>query len=77
LKQQQQQQQHIDMLSSPYFRYHRCQFELPLLPASGSCPQQFSYAASEAMTVTAFSRWEDIAEKALRPSDKPVVLNRY
>ena len=51
------------------FRYHRCQFELPLnfeVPLQGHATP---------ITVTPFSRWDQISEK-LKPNEKPVVLNR-
>ena len=63
------------------FRYHRCQFELPIQPdsqpgSSGSeRARQYITPVPDPVTVTAFSSWEDIAEK-IKPSERPVVLNR-
>ena len=71
-------------------RYHRCQFELPLnfdgsqhsgldQPISGGSVISGSSGSGGGtgtpVTVTPFSRWDQISEK-LKPSDKPVVLNR-
>jgi len=51
--------------------YHRCQFELPL---NFEVPLDRLGAATP-ITVTPFSRWDQISEK-LKPNEKPVVLNR-
>lgn len=66
-------------------RYHRCQFELPLYPErhpSGGGQQQQqqglggqTYVSTTPVTVTAFSRWEEIASR-VKASERPVVLNR-
>ena len=63
-----------------FLRYHRCQFELPLdfdgSQLSGlDSPISGSGGSGTPVTVTPFSRWDQISEK-LRPSEKPVVLNR-
>jgi len=62
--------------------YHRCQFELPIQPDSppgcssaGERARQYITPVPDPVTVTAFSSWEDIAEK-IKPSERPVVLNR-
>lgn len=60
--------------------YHRCQFELPLLLDSVSHratqQQQTQYLGNlTPVSITSFSRWDEISEK-LRPSERPVVLNR-
>merc|ERR1712088_118247 len=53
--------------------YHRCQFELPL-NFSGLLDHQLSGTMTP-VNITSFSRWDQISEK-LKPSEKPVVLNR-
>jgi hypothetical protein len=60
--------------------YHRCQFELPLNFDGGNsqCLDQDSTSSGgncTPITITSFSKWDQISEK-LRPSEKPVVLNR-
>lgn len=71
--------------------YHRCQFELPLYPerhhsggGGNSAHQQGlnpppgggqTYLSTTPVTVTAFSRWEEIASR-VKASERPVVLNR-
>ena len=65
---------HIDYVCHhllKYFRYHRCQFELPL-NFDGPLDHM---GVSTPITVTPFSRWDQISEK-LKPNEKPVVLNR-
>jgi len=54
--------------------YHRCQFELPL-NFSGHLDHQLTTGSLTPVNITSFSRWDQISEK-LKPSDKPVVLNR-
>jgi hypothetical protein len=61
--------------------YHRCQFELPLnLEGSRGGldqhhqPNQFPGNITP-ITITSFSKWDQISEK-LKPSERPVVLNR-
>ena len=56
------------------WRYHRCQFELPL-NFSGHLDHQLTTGSLTPVNITSFSRWDQISEK-LKPSDKPVVLNR-
>ena len=57
-----------------FSRYHRCQFELPL-NFSGHLDHQLTTGSLTPVNITSFSRWDQISEK-LKPSDKPVVLNR-
>lgn len=54
--------------------YHRCQFELPLYQENSSSGTQ-QFISTTPITVTAFSKWEDISDK-MKPSERPVVLNR-
>ncbi|TRY61116.1 hypothetical protein TCAL_11074 [Tigriopus californicus] len=54
--------------------YHRCQFELPLYQENSSSGTQ-QYISTTPITVTAFSKWEEISDK-MKPSERPVVLNR-
>ena len=58
------------------FRYHRCQFELPL-NFSGQLDHNHQIVSGSLtpVNITSFSRWDQISEK-LKPSEKPVVLNR-
>ena len=56
------------------YRYHRCQFELPL-NFDGSHSSGLETGTSTPVSLTSLSRWDGISEK-LKPSKKPVVLNR-
>ena len=56
-------------------RYHRCMFELPLHPTSQSSGSQ-QYISLTPVTISPFSRWDEITNEKVKPSDRPVVLNR-
>ena len=56
------------------FRYHRCQFELPLYPENTSTGSQ-QYISTTPFVVTAFTKWDEAVAR-VRPSERPVVLNR-
>ena len=56
------------------FRYHRCQFELPLYPENTSTGSQ-QYISTTPFTVTAFTKWDEVVAR-VKPSERPVVLNR-
>ena len=57
-------------------RYHRCMFDLPLHPAvGGSSGGSMTPSPTSLVSISPFSRWDEIAEK-VKPSERPVVLNR-
>ena len=56
-------------------RYNRCMFELPLHPTSQSSGSQ-QYISLTPVTISPFSRWDEITNEKVKPSDRPVVLNR-
>ena len=56
-------------------RYHRCMFDLPLQPGGQSSVSLDSVSALSLVSISPFSRWDEIAEK-VKPSERPVVLNR-
>jgi len=55
--------------------YHRCMFDLPLQPGGQSSVSLDSVSALSLVSISPFSRWDEIAEK-VKPSERPVVLNR-
>lgn len=55
--------------------YHRCMFELPLHPTSQNAGSQ-QYISLTPVTISPFSRWDEITNEKVKPSDRPVVLNR-
>ena len=57
-----------------FSRYHRCQFKLPLYPNNTSTGSQ-QYISITPLAVKADTTWDEIAA-AVKPSDRPVVLNR-
>ena len=50
-------------------------FELPLHPTSQSSGSQ-QYISLTPITISPFSRWDEITNEKVKPSDRPVVLNR-
>ena len=50
-------------------------FELPLYPTSQSSGSQ-QYISLTPITISPFSRWDEITNEKVKPSDRPVVLNR-
>ncbi|XP_077283335.1 PHAF1 protein CG7083 isoform X2 [Arctopsyche grandis] len=54
--------------------YHRCEFHLPV-PPERSASDKLIDVSPPPVVVSAYSRWEQVAG-ALRPAERPVVLNR-
>nr|CAG4642540.1 EOG090X06XP [Evadne anonyx] len=57
--------------------YHRCEFklQLPIKQINPSDPSRLVDLSPTLMTVTAYSRWDEVCEK-VQPSSRPIVLHR-
>ncbi|KAF4526399.1 hypothetical protein B566_EDAN012690 [Ephemera danica] len=55
--------------------YHRCEFELLLPQDRRACASKLIDVPMQQVSVTAYGKWDAISDQ-LKPSDRPVVLNR-